>query len=112
VKLTKINGILDSVQGKVNLEISLRDIESSTIELSHSVFPITFSWHELNYDVMIPSLKIPRTILSYVSGWGEPNDMIALLGNHGAGKTTLLNCLAGNLGHASCLNHHFKDQLK
>ena len=71
------------------------------MELSHTAIPITLSWHELNYDIMVPSFRTPRSILSYVSGWGEPNDMVAFLGNHGAGKTTLLNCLSGILGHAS-----------
>jgi ABC-type multidrug transport system ATPase subunit len=57
--------------------------------------PITLSWHELSYDVILPVIKRSRTILNCISGWGEPNDMVAFIGGQAAGKTTLLNCLAG-----------------
>lgn len=64
-------------------------------KLSLVSIPITLSWHELNYDIMIPAIGQTRTVLNYVSGWGKPGEMVAFLGGAGAGKTTLLNCLAG-----------------
>uniref|UniRef100_A0A7I4CW03 ABC transporter domain-containing protein n=1 Tax=Physcomitrium patens TaxID=3218 RepID=A0A7I4CW03_PHYPA len=57
--------------------------------------PITLSWHELSYEIMIPAIGRTQTVLNYVSGWGKPGEMVALAGGSGAGKTTLLNCLAG-----------------
>lgn len=67
----------------------------SESKLSLVSIPITLSWHELNYDIMIPAIGQTRTVLNYVSGWGKPGEMVALLGGSGAGKSTLLNCLAG-----------------
>lgn len=64
-------------------------------KLSLTSIPITLSWHELNYDVLIPGIGQTRTVLNYVSGWGKPGEMVAFLGGPGSGKTTLLNCLAG-----------------
>lgn len=67
----------------------------SESKLSLVSIPITLSWHELNYDIMIPAIGQTRQVLNYVSGWGKPGEMVALLGGYGAGKSTLLNCLAG-----------------
>lgn len=64
-------------------------------KLSLASIPVTLSWHELSYDVVIPAVGQTRTVLNYVSGFGKPGEMVAILGGHGAGKTTLLNCLAG-----------------
>jgi len=79
------------------------------IKLSLASIPVTLSWHELSYDIMIPAIGQNRTVLSYVSGWGKPGEVVAFLGGHGAGKTTLLNCLAGKfkipiiqLKHVDC----------
>eukprot|EP00250_Pteridium_aquilinum_P022490 c25391_g3_i1 orf=250-2904(-) len=73
----------------------VEDVELAVRKLSHTAIPVTLSWHEISYDVIIPVINKPRTILSSVSGWGEPNDMVALLGSDAGGKTALLNCLAG-----------------
>lgn len=75
--------------------MQVEDVELAVRKLSHTAVPITLSWHELSYDVMIPVINKPRKILSSVSGWGEPSDMVALLGSEAGGKTALLNCLAG-----------------
>jgi ABC-type protease/lipase transport system fused ATPase/permease subunit len=64
-------------------------------KLSLTSIPITLSWHELSYDIMIPVIGQTRPVLHYVSGWGKPGEMVALLGGSGSGKSTLLNCLAG-----------------
>ena len=71
------------------------DVENGVMQLFLMPIPVTLSWHELSYDVILPVIKRPRTILNCVSGWGEPNDMVAFIGGQAAGKTTLLNCLAG-----------------
>ncbi|KAH7282783.1 hypothetical protein KP509_35G047300 [Ceratopteris richardii] len=71
------------------------DVELAVNKLSHTAVPVTLSWHELCYEVMIPVINRPRTILKVVSGWGEPSDMVAILGSDASGKTTLLNSLAG-----------------
>lgn len=78
-------------------EVEATDEEWGQAEskLSLKSIPITLSWHELNYDIMIPTIGQTRTVLNYVSGWGKPGEMVALLGVSGAGKSTLLNCLAG-----------------
>lgn len=65
------------------------------IKLSCTSIPVTLSWHELSYDIMIPAIAKTYTMLNYVSGWGKTGEMVAFLGGAGAGKTTLLNCLAG-----------------
>eukprot|EP00250_Pteridium_aquilinum_P022489 c25391_g2_i1 orf=308-5194(-) len=80
---------------KTTAEGKVQDIELAVKKLSQTAIPITLSWHEISYDVIIPAINRPRTILSHVSGWGEPNDMVGLLGSEAGGKTALLNCLAG-----------------
>ncbi|KAK3241339.1 hypothetical protein CYMTET_48888 [Cymbomonas tetramitiformis] len=61
-------------------------------------FPkLTLSWHELNYDVEIPGDRgatETRRLLTEVSGYARPEEMIALMGSSGAGKTTLLDVIA------------------
>ncbi|BBN17690.1 protein MpABCG27 [Marchantia polymorpha subsp. ruderalis] len=66
-----------------------------TLKLSLAPVPVTLSWHELSYNILIPTIRKEISILHYVSGWAAPGDMVALLGAAGSGKTTLLNCLAG-----------------
>lgn len=65
------------------------------VNLCFTSIPVTLSWHELSYDIMIPAIGKTHTMLNYVSGWGKTGEMVAFLGGAGAGKTTLLNCLAG-----------------
>jgi ATPase subunit of ABC transporter with duplicated ATPase domains len=78
-----------------NFSAKEQDVENGVRELFLMPTPVTLSWHEVSYDVILPVIKRPRTILNCISGWGEPNDMVAFIGGQAAGKTTLLNCLAG-----------------
>ncbi|KAJ7522816.1 hypothetical protein O6H91_18G028200 [Diphasiastrum complanatum] len=71
------------------------ELAKDSKRLSQVPIPVTLSWHELSYDILITSIGKTHNILSYISGWAEPGDMVAILGCTGAGKTTLLNCLAG-----------------
>ncbi|KAG6540811.1 hypothetical protein Mapa_017836 [Marchantia paleacea] len=75
------------------------DLELATdypiLKLSLAPVPVTLSWHELSYNILIPDIRKEVSILHYVSGWAAPGEMVALLGGAGSGKTTLLNCLAG-----------------
>lgn len=91
------SGKSTKAENKINdaKKVQVEDVELAVRKLSHTAVPITLSWHELSYDVMIPVINKPRKILSSVSGWGEPSDMVALLGSEAGGKTALLNCLAG-----------------
>ncbi|CAM6101594.1 unnamed protein product [Calypogeia fissa] len=72
-----------------------RDLEDQGPKLSLAATPVTLSWHELSYDILLPGLGKTLSLLSYVSGWAEPGEMVGLVGATGAGKTVLLNCLAG-----------------
>jgi ABC-type polysaccharide/polyol phosphate transport system ATPase subunit len=67
--------------------------ESAKQKLSHSAIPIILSKHELNYNILIPTIGQTQGILNHVSRWGKHGDMVALLGSYESGKTTLLNCL-------------------
>ena len=52
---------------------------------------VTVTWS--NLDVSLGGKKI----LTDISGYLQPGEMVGILGATGSGKTTLLNCLAGRL---------------
>jgi hypothetical protein len=51
-------------------------------KLSHSAIPIILSWHELNYNILIPTIRQTQAIFNHVFRWGKLEDMVALLGNY------------------------------
>lgn len=97
--------------------IIARDVEGQGPKLSLLSTPVTLSWHELSYDILIPSVSKTLSLLTYVSGWAEPGELVGLAGATGAGKTILLNCLAGRgvqtprIGGQILVNGRPKNQL-
>lgn len=94
-----LSKLFHSLQEKYQRFSEDHDLEQATdfptLKLSLAPVPVTLSWHELSYNILIPTIRKEISILHYVSGWAAPGDMVALLGAAGSGKTTLLNCLAG-----------------
>ncbi|KAH7447131.1 hypothetical protein KP509_01G092800 [Ceratopteris richardii] len=100
LRTTKYQNVISSE------DIRMKDIEHASKHLTHTPIPVTLSWHELSYDIMIPGSNKRPTILKVDSGWGEPCDMVAILGD-AEGKTALLNCLAGR----KILNENIEGQI-
>ena len=72
-------------------------IQSSSTSSASSVLPfvpVTLSFENITYDVLLPDKKTSKTLLRGISGFARPGTLTALMGASGAGKTTLLDVLA------------------
>jgi hypothetical protein len=75
-----------SPQSTVVPETKIRMKNRESFKLSALPFvPVTLGWRNINYTVYIGEKKVPRQLLTDISGFSAPGQMTALMGSSGAG---------------------------